>query len=55
LEPHIYLNRGDETVDPGYWETSVRIKDMVLSTDSGCEVMSDGLPDTVKEIEKPMN
>ncbi len=34
--------------------TSVRIEDTMLITETGCEVLSDGLPRTVKEIESFM-
>lgn len=54
FEPHIYLSRGDETVNPDYWEVSVRIEDMILITDSGCEVLSANLPYRWEEIENLM-
>lgn len=54
FEPHIYLSSGDTTVNSEYWEVSVRIEDMILITDSGCEVLSANLPYTMEGIENLM-
>jgi Xaa-Pro aminopeptidase len=35
-------------------ETGIRLEDTVLITHDGCEVLSAGLPRTVKEVENAM-
>ncbi|MFC1481951.1 aminopeptidase P family protein [Candidatus Neomarinimicrobiota bacterium] len=54
IEPHIYLNEGDQTVDPDYWGISARIEDTVLITATGVEILSAELPNTVAELEQLM-
>ncbi len=54
FEPHIYLSYGDQTVKSEYWEVSVRIEDMILITNTGCEVLSANLPYKFAEIENLM-
>jgi len=55
IEPHIYLNEGDETVASSYWNCSARIEDIILITSDGCEILSDNLPMEISEIESLMN
>jgi Xaa-Pro aminopeptidase len=53
VEPGLYI-WPDETVDKRWWGIGVRIEDDVLVTDTGYEVLSKGVPKTVKEIEQLM-
>ena len=54
IEPHIYLNVDDPTVDSDYWEVSARIEDTVLITATGVEILSANLPRTIEELEELM-
>ena len=54
FEPHIYLNEGDQTVDPAYWNVSARIEDVVLITNTGTQILSRSLPVEIGEIEAAM-
>jgi Xaa-Pro aminopeptidase len=55
MEPHIYLSYGDETVDSNYWNTSVRIEDMIVITANGNRILSDVLPRQTSDLENWMN
>lgn len=50
VEPGIYINPDDDTVPPGFRGIGIRIEDDVLITESGCEVITDGIPKEVSEI-----
>ena len=54
VEPGLYLPQTDETLPEDYRGIGVRIEDDVLVTEQGCEVLSQGLPRSVDEIEKWM-
>ncbi|HIE26601.1 TPA: M24 family metallopeptidase [Candidatus Poribacteria bacterium] len=54
VEPGIYISKDTEDVPPEYWDIGVRIEDDVLVTENGNEVLTDGIPKTVEEIESFM-
>ena len=54
FEPHIYLNEGDQTVDPAYWNVCARIEEVVLITNTGSQILSSSLPVEIGEIEATM-
>ncbi len=54
VEPGVYIPENDTTVAAHFRGIGVRIEDDVLVTQSGAVVLSDGIPRTVKEIEKLM-
>ena len=54
FEPHIYLNEGDQTVNPDYWNVSARIEEVVLITNTGSQILSSSLPVEIGEIEAIM-
>jgi Xaa-Pro aminopeptidase len=54
FEPHIYLHEGDQTVNPDYWNVSVRIEEVVLITNIGSQILSSSLPVEIGEIEAIM-
>ena len=54
FEPHIYLNEGDQTVNPAFWNVSARIEDVVLITSTGTQILSSSLPVEIGEIEAAM-
>jgi len=51
IEPGLYIAPDNESVDPRWRGIGVRIEDNVLVTESGCEVMTAGIPKTVEEVE----
>jgi len=53
VEPGLYVSSGSK-VPSAWWNIGVRIEDDVLITETGCELLSKGLPRTVKEIEASM-
>jgi len=54
VEPGIYIAAGNKKVDKKWWDIGVRIEDDVAVTAEGHEVLTDGLPKTVKDIESHM-
>jgi Xaa-Pro aminopeptidase len=54
VEPGLYIAAGSESVDEKWWNIGIRIEDDVAVTDTGCEVLSAGLPKSVEEIEALM-
>jgi Xaa-Pro aminopeptidase len=54
VEPGIYISPEDRTVAKKWRGIGVRIEDDVLITKQGCEVLSVGVPKTIKDIEKLM-
>lgn len=54
VEPGLYISPSCREVDPKWRGIGVRIEDDVLVTDTGCEVLSAGVPKTVAEIESIM-
>jgi len=55
IEPHIYLNAGDQTVATEYRGVCARVEDDILITSGGCEVLSAALPGTRAGLEAMMN
>jgi Xaa-Pro aminopeptidase len=53
VEPGIYIPEGSDC-DPKYWNIGVRIEDDILVTEGGYEILSDGAPREIDEIEKLM-
>jgi Xaa-Pro aminopeptidase len=51
VEPGLYVHPDDELFPAQYRGIGVRIEDDVLVTANGCEVLSDGLPTQVDEVE----
>ena len=54
VEPGLYIDPGSEDVPPEFLGMGVRIEDNILVTESGCEVLTAGVPKTIDEIEKVM-
>jgi Xaa-Pro aminopeptidase len=54
VEPGIYVAPDNTKVAAKWRGIGIRIEDNVIVTDSGCEVISDGAPKTVEEIEALM-
>ncbi|WP_245566320.1 Xaa-Pro aminopeptidase [Thiomicrorhabdus chilensis] len=54
VEPGLYVSSDLEGIDERWLGIGIRIEDDVLVTDSGCEVLTYGLPRTVTEIESWM-
>lgn len=50
VEPGIYIAPDDATVAPSWRGIGVRIEDDVLVTDSGAEVLTEGIPKTVEDV-----
>ncbi len=53
IEPGIYVRPG-EGVPEAFWNIGIRIEDDALVTDSGCELITRGVPVMVDEIEALM-
>lgn len=54
VEPGLYIAAGNRKVPKQWRGIGIRIEDDVVVTDSGCEVISSGVPKTVAEIEALM-
>jgi Xaa-Pro aminopeptidase len=53
IEPGIYV-RPAPGVPEQYWHIGIRIEDDALVTKDGCEIISNGAPKTVADIESTM-
>lgn len=51
VEPGLYISSEHADVDEKWHNIGIRIEDDVLVTEQGCEVLTQGLPRTVEEIE----
>ena len=51
VEPGLYIHTDDELFPVEYRGIGVRIEDDVLVTETGCDVLSKGLPTQVDEVE----
>jgi Xaa-Pro aminopeptidase len=51
VEPGLYIDANDTTVDKKWRGIGVRIEDDVVVTQDGCDILSDGLIKTVADIE----
>ncbi|MGH8462082.1 MAG: aminopeptidase P N-terminal domain-containing protein [Stenotrophobium sp.] len=54
VEPGLYIPPGSKGVDEKYWGIGIRIEDDVLITGTSPNVLTHGVPKTVREIEKLM-
>jgi len=54
VEPGIYINAGNKSVDKKWWNMGIRIEDDIVVTEKGCDVLSKDAPKTRKEIETLM-
>lgn len=53
IEPGLYVRPADD-IDPVFWNIGIRIEDDALINDSGCELISRGVPVKADEIEAIM-
>ena len=53
VEPGLYIRPADD-VDEAYWNIGIRIEDDAIINDSGCELISRGVPVKADEIEALM-
>ncbi len=54
VEPGVYIKGGEKGIARKWWDIGVRIEDDVLVTRDGPEVLTQGVPKTVREIEAVM-
>ena len=52
VEPGIYINSSDASVPEEFRGIGIRIEDDVLITETGCDVLTDGIPKEVSEVER---
>jgi Xaa-Pro aminopeptidase len=52
VEPGIYIDENDESVPKEYRGIGIRIEDDVLITQTGCEILTAGIPKEIAEIER---
>ena len=55
IEPGLYVADDTKNVPPAYLGIGIRIEDDILVTESGCEVLTDGVPKEIDEIEALAN
>jgi len=53
IEPGLYIRPADD-VDEAFWNIGIRIEDDAVLNDSGCELISRGVPVNADEIEALM-
>ena len=53
IEPGLYIRPADD-IDPAFWNIGIRIEDDAVINDSGCELISRGVPVKAEEIEAIM-
>ena len=54
VEPGLYIAPRTRGVDPRFWGIGIRIEDDVLITEDGHEILTDGVPKRVDDIERLM-
>ncbi len=54
VEPGLYIAPDDESVAPQWRGIGIRIEDDVVITERGCEVLTDGVPKQIADIEALM-
>lgn len=54
IEPGLYVRPADD-IDKAFWNIGIRIEDDAIVHDSGCELISRGVPVKADEIEALMN
>lgn len=54
VEPGLYIAPGTKGVNKKFWGIGIRIEDDVLITKAGHEILTGGVPKTVRDIEKLM-
>ncbi len=55
IEPGLYVADDTENVPPEYLGIGVRIEDDILITETGCEVLTGGVPKEIDEVEELVN
>ena len=53
IEPGLYIRPADD-IDEAFWNIGIRIEDDAVINDSGCELISRGVPVKADEIEALM-
>ena len=53
IEPGLYVRPGEGVPEP-FWNIGIRIEDDAIVTESGCELISRGVPVMADEIEALM-
>lgn len=54
IEPGLYIAPDQPDVDECWRGIGIRVEDDVLVTDTGCEILTDGVPKSIQEIEALM-
>ena len=55
IEPGLYVADDTKNVPPEYLDIGVRIEDDILVTETGCEVLTDGVPKEIDTVEELVN